>query len=46
MDFSKYCTGEVVDIFDENILVRTIDGSLIIYEYEYKNRITVGNILK
>jgi methionyl-tRNA formyltransferase len=46
IDFSKYYTGEVVDIFDENILVRTIDGSLIIYEYEYKNRITVGNILK
>jgi methionyl-tRNA formyltransferase len=45
MDFSKYSPGEIVDIFDENILVRTIDGSLIIYEYEYKNKVIAGNIL-
>jgi UDP-4-amino-4-deoxy-L-arabinose formyltransferase/UDP-glucuronic acid dehydrogenase (UDP-4-keto-hexauronic acid decarboxylating) len=46
MDFSKYCPGEVVDMFDENILVRTIDGSLIICEYEYKNKVLAGNILQ
>lgn len=45
IDFSQYCPGEVVDIFDENILVRTIDGSLIINEYEYKNKIIIGDIL-
>jgi methionyl-tRNA formyltransferase len=45
MDFSKYSPGEIVDIFDENILVRTIDGSLIICEYEFKNKIMTGNIL-
>jgi methionyl-tRNA formyltransferase len=46
IDFSEYCPGEVVDIFDKNILIRTLDGSLIINEYEYENKITVGDILK
>jgi methionyl-tRNA formyltransferase len=45
MDFSGYCPGEVVDLFDKNILVRTLDGSLIINEYEYKDKIFVGDIL-
>jgi methionyl-tRNA formyltransferase len=46
IDFSEYSPGEVVDIFDKNILIRTLDGSLIINEYEYKNKIIVGDILK
>jgi methionyl-tRNA formyltransferase len=46
MDFSEYSLGEVVEIFDKNILIRTLDGSLIISEYEYKNKIIVGDILK
>jgi methionyl-tRNA formyltransferase len=46
MDFSKCCPGEVVEIFDKNILIRTLDGSLIINEYEYETRIVVGDILK
>jgi methionyl-tRNA formyltransferase len=46
MDFSKYSPGEVIDVIDKNFFVRTIDGSLIIYEYEYKKEIIIGDILK
>ncbi len=34
LDFSKYCPGEIIDVFDGRPLVRTVDGSLIINEYE------------
>jgi methionyl-tRNA formyltransferase len=46
LDFSHYCPGEIIDLFDKNIIVRTIDGSLLITEYEYDNKICVGNIIK
>jgi methionyl-tRNA formyltransferase len=46
MDFSEYCPGEVIDIYDKNILIRTLDGSLIINEYEYDNKIIIGDVLK
>lgn len=45
LDFSNYCPGEIIDIFDGNLLVRTIDGSLIIKNYEYGNIITKGSII-
>ncbi|MDR1473043.1 MAG: hypothetical protein LBI41_00550 [Lactobacillales bacterium] len=35
LDFSSYAPGEVIEIFYEKPIVRTIDGSLIIYDYEY-----------
>lgn len=34
LDFSGYCPGEIIDVFDGKPLVRTVDGSLIINEYE------------
>lgn len=45
MDFSHYSPGEVIDIFDGKIIIRTIDGSLIINEYEYNGNIVQGDIL-
>lgn len=47
IDFSAYEPGEVVDIFDEKPVIRTVDGSLLIerYEYEDHEKIQVGDIL-
>lgn len=43
LNFSKYTPGEIIEIFDEKLIVRTIDGSLIIYDYEYSgSSISVG----
>lgn len=39
MDFSDYCPGEIITVFDGNLLVRTVDGSLIINNYEYHGKI-------
>lgn len=44
MDFSKYAPGEVIAIFDSNIIVRTVDGSIIITDYDTKNSIVAGDI--
>ena len=46
IDFSEYAPGEVVDIFDEKLVVRTVDGSLLIEEYESVRNIVPGDILK
>lgn len=47
IDFSAYEPGEVVDIFDEKPVIRTVDGSLLIERYEYgeHEKIQVGDIL-
>ena len=42
IDFSQYSPGEVINCFDSYPIIRTIDGSLIIYEYE--GNIQVGDI--
>jgi UDP-4-amino-4-deoxy-L-arabinose formyltransferase/UDP-glucuronic acid dehydrogenase (UDP-4-keto-hexauronic acid decarboxylating) len=44
MDFSNHAPGEVVDIFDGNLVVRTVDGSLLIERYECGREIVVGDI--
>lgn len=46
MDFSGYMPGEIVDIFDEKPIVRTVDGSLLIERYECECKLTVGDILE
>lgn len=45
IDFSGYAPGEVIDIFDDKLIVRTVDGSLIIDQYESDVEINVGDIL-
>lgn len=45
IDFSAYAPGEVIDIFDEKPVIRTIDGSLLIDSYESAHPIQVGDIL-
>ena len=45
IDFSAYAPGEVIDIFDEKPVVRTVDGSLLIDRYESTRQIAVGDVL-
>lgn len=33
LDFSGFAPGEVIDVFDGNPVIRTVDGSLLITEY-------------
>ena len=46
IDFSAYAPGEVIDIFDGKLVVRTVDGSLLIDRFEYSRDIKTGDILK
>lgn len=45
IDFSGYAPGEVVDIFDNKPIVRTVDGSLLIDEYYCEKTISIGDII-
>lgn len=46
IDFSAFEPGEVIDIFDGKLIIRTIDGSLLIDEYETESEISVGDKLR
>jgi len=46
IDFSMYMPGEIVDIFDKKLIVRTVDGSLLIERYECEVPLAVGDILE
>lgn len=46
IDFSEYAPGEVIGVFDQKPVVRTIDGSLLIDRYEADTNIKTGDILK
>ena len=45
IDFSGYAPGEVADIFGGRLVVRTVDGSLLINRYDYDGEVKVGDIL-
>lgn len=45
IDFSAYAPGEVIDIFDGKLVVRTVDGSLLIDRFECPETIAVGDVL-
>lgn len=45
IDFSEYAPGEVIDIFDNKLVVRTVDGSLLIDKYESRIKIKTGDLL-
>ena len=46
LDFSMYAPGEIIDIFDGKLIVRTVDGSLLIDEFECGMELKPGDILK
>ncbi|MBQ8947562.1 MAG: hypothetical protein IJ058_12245 [Lachnospiraceae bacterium] len=45
IDFSDYAPGEIADIFDDRLVVRCVDGSLLINRYDYEGDIRVGDII-
>lgn len=45
LDFSSYIPGQVIGIFDNNFVIRTVDGSLLIQDYEYDCNIEEGSVL-
>ncbi|MDD2970535.1 MAG: hypothetical protein PHE02_00190 [Lachnospiraceae bacterium] len=46
LDFSAYAPGEIMDIFDGKLMVRTLDGSLLIEEYDCRVPLQTGDVLK
>ncbi len=46
IDFSGYRPGEIVDIFDGKLIVRTVDGSLLVDRYECVRKLAVGDVLE
>ena len=45
LDFSAYAPGEVIAVFDNQPIVRTVDGSLLIRKYESDKPLCAGEIL-
>jgi methionyl-tRNA formyltransferase len=45
IDFSRYAPGEIIDVFDGRLVVRTVDGSLLIDRFEYDGDPVPGDIL-
>ena len=45
MDFSMFEPGEVIDVFDNRPVVRTVDGSILIDEYQSDHELRSGDIL-
>ncbi len=46
IDFSAYRPGEIVDIFDGKLVVRTVDGSLLVDRYECERKLAAGDLLE
>ena len=45
IDFSDYAPGEIADIFDGRLVVRTVDGSILINRYDYDGEVSIGDII-
>ncbi len=46
LDFSAFAPGEVIDVFDDKPVIRTVDGSLLIDRYEAGITLKAGMILQ
>ncbi len=42
IDFSSYRNGEIIEIFDGNLIIKTVDGSLLITSYESDMELKAG----
>ena len=45
LDFSAYAPGEIIEVFDDKPIVRTVDGSLLIDRYEADIPLLPGMVL-
>ena len=46
LDFSGYRPGEVIEVFDNQPIVRTVDGSLLVRRYEAAVVLKAGDVLE
>ncbi len=46
MDFSAFRPGQIIDIFDEKLIVRTVDGSLLVDRYSCSKKPAVKDVLE
>lgn len=46
LDFSEYRPGEIIDIFDGHLVIRTIDGSLLVKDWEADIRLSAGQVMQ
>ena len=46
LDFSAYAPGEVIDCIDGKLIVRTVDGSLLIEDFECAVTPECGDVLE
>lgn len=46
IDFSNYQVGEVIEVFDDKPIVRTVDGSILIEKYDANIKIKKHDILE
>ncbi len=46
IDFSAFAPGEIVDMFDGKLVVRTVDGSLLIDKFDSNTQLKPGVVLK
>lgn len=45
IDFYEHKVGEIIDVFNRDFIIKTIDGSLIVTKYEFDGIIKSGDIL-
>ncbi len=45
LDFSMYAPGEIIDVYDGSLIVRTVDGSLLIEEFVCEKELQAGMVL-
>lgn len=45
LDFSMYAPGEIIDIYDGKLIVRTVDGSILVDEFECDKELRAGMLL-
>lgn len=45
IDFSAYAPGEIIDMFEGKLVVRTVDGSLLIDSFDFEGEIQTGDLL-
>lgn len=45
INFSGYEPGEIIDIFDGKLIIRTVDGSLLIDKFDADVEVSIGDVL-
>ena len=46
LDFSEYNIGEIIQVTNDEFILKLKDGTLLVKEFEYNDEIKEGDILK